>query len=99
MSDVSLRPLELNISLATKSLGLEDVLFPLAELNHTRIFLIGFQEHGSLKGILRNIGLRPIYYNENLFRTIKLTRVSNITFVIRDIFIKYFFNAKNHIWP
>ena len=40
--------------------------------------------------ISRNIGLRPIKHNEKLFRISKLTIDILITFVFRDILIKYF---------
>ena len=45
--------------------------------------------------ILRNIGLRPIKHNENLFRTTKLTIDILITFTFRAILTKLKLLGKN----
>ena len=47
--------------------------------------------------ISRNIGLRPIKHNEKLFRISKLTIDILVTFVFRDILIKYFSILKNSL--
>ena len=46
------------------------------KLNALRILEHGFGGRSDIRVISRNIGLRPINHNENLFRISKLTRVS-----------------------
>ena len=71
-------------------------------LNHFDKFIHGkltveFWTIDSKIAISRNIGLRPIKHNEKLFRISKLTIDILVTFVFRDILIKYFSILKNSL--
>ena len=65
------------------------------DLSALRILEHGFGLRPSIWVISRNIGLRPINHNENLFRTTKLTIDILITFTFRAILTKLKLLGKN----
>ena len=64
-------------------------------MNRTRKAITKVAHILVLEVILRNIGLSTIKHNENLFRTIKLSRLLYLTFTFRAILTTLGFCEKN----